>query len=163
MEFNNSHIKRFPEPRDYYYVYHKGKNFTFELCKVSMEQVRKECRLVKVLGDWDNMQVWIDNFWEALYNPVWLLQRVKLGVLHGHHRTRLLDAMDANHIWCYVVDKKITSKVLPRRVRGLMRRNNRNPKYGNRSGVCVKCGKKTRFKKRTFNKVADVRMYCLKC
>ena len=114
------------------------------------------------------MNLWIANMWEALYNPLhlWAKPDGSLGIMQGHHRFRLLDAMKANKVWHYRLDApghKIGDLCLPSEVRELMRGNERAPRKGTVSGVCVVCGKHTRWRRETIDRVNNIKMYCLLC
>jgi len=179
---------RLPPERDYYYVYYEGtkrggKPFNVELVKLNFEDVQWSFRkraidLPPKKGNYELMQHWIDNMWEALYNPIWLL-KLRPGdkhlrtwaVVSGQHRLRLMDAMEPNHIWVYVseygyerFDWRITRQDVSKKIRSIMELNDRPPRKGTMSGRCESCGELTAWKKVTVgSKLDGVHMYCKKC
>ena len=182
--FNNPAIQRLPPQRDYFPVECRGEKngpFTFRLTSAPMDDIRYNFRkrrmdLPPVEGNWGNMQVWIDNMWEALFNPVWLLvlreeAGRKYAIIDGVHRLRLLDAMDATRVWFYEANYpgyathawRITSADLPPVTRSLVQQNRCTPRWGSRRGTCVHCGTETTWKKKTVNRLSDIRMYCRAC
>ena len=166
-----------PPQRDYHYIEHVGVTsrdikYVLKLDSVEIEALR-DCLtspldVPELLGDWVLMNHWIQNMWEALYNPLWLWYNPNgdLGIIHGHHRFRLLNAMDAERVWFYGLEAehyKIGHLLVPLEIKQLMNENDRAPRRGTVSGVCEACGKKTGWAKKTFNRVSDVRMYCKVC
>lgn len=176
MEFGNKYIKEAPFPRDYFYVGWEGtvgdKTFKIEFKKITMDEFHelyrhRERDLPRIQGNWETMNIWIKNIWDALYNPVTLMPvnaRRRLGIVHGHHRLRLLDAMDVNHFWYYEVSAKVGRRKLPREITDIMQMNDEPPRRGTVSGSCIHCGENTRWKKVTSkSKLTGVKMFCMKC
>ena len=175
--FKNQHIKNIPPPRTYHPINHTGvstKNIHYKITLESIPRVEFKKHLhnaldvPKRLGDWDLMNEWIENMWEALYNPIWIYKNPngKLGVMHGHHRFRLLDAMRSNVVWAYMLTadrSKIGNLQIPVETKNLMTQNDVAPIKGTVSGVCESCGQHQRWVRKTFNRVNDVRMYCRIC
>ena len=175
--FGNPEITEFPPTRDYYYVKHNGVSATgveyiVELKYVDMDEMRsylhKYLDKPKILGNWELMNHWIQNMWEALYNPLRLLRRAdgKLGIMHGHHRFRLLDAMNSNRVWCYelvAMTNKTGKMNYPPEIRILMLKNERPPRRGTVKVTCQSCGESTKWKRKTIDRVSDVRLYCVSC
>ena len=176
--FGNQHIKRFPPPRLYYPVEFsgissKGVEYKVSLLPISMDRMRKDLEgrafdRPVIQGNWDLMRIWIDNMWDALYNPLelWLKPDGKLGIIKGHHRFRLLDAMDANQFWAYVLEAsgyKIGERDPPPAIKETILKNELPPRKGTRSGVCEHCGQETRWRMKTIVRGKNVRMICLKC
>jgi len=175
--FKNPHLVKTPPERPLYQVYHEGVSskhvpYMLRLTPIKMSETRKhikdELSAPRILGNWDLMNEWVENMWEALYNPIWLWKKPKggYGVMHGHHRYRLLDAMSPVMINAYVLDArhyKIGDLQLPPRVKELMKLNDREPVRGTVSGVCIHCGYEGRWSKKTFNRISDVRLYCKSC
>ena len=172
--FNNPRIKEIPPQRDYYLVEHRGVTsrgveYHLKLDSVEIGELRKylssRLDVPPLLGNWDLMNCWIANMWEALYNPLWLWIKPAggFGIIHGHHRFRLLNKMDAEKVWFYGLEAehyKIGKLLVPPETRQLMRENDRVPRRGTVSGVCESCGKRTGWAKKTVDRVSDVRMYC---
>ena len=175
--FNNPHIKELPPQRDFSYIVHCGFSsrdveYCLELDSVAIGELRECLRssldVPTLLGNWDLMNVWIGNMWEALYNPIWLWLKPGggFGIIHGHHRFRLLNKMDVERVWFYGLDArhyKIGKLMIPADVRQLMQGNDRAPRRGTVSGVCESCGERTRWSLKTFDRVTDVRMFCKVC
>lgn len=175
--FSNPRIERIPPPRELYPVNYSGISslgipFTFNLQSITVSNFRgglNHIAVPKRLGNWTLMNEWIGNMWEALYNPIWLwLYKDKYYIVHGNHRFRLLDAMGAERIYAYIqVNDGDTYKIgavnLDAENEANRLANERPPKIGNVRGVCVKCGEKTRWVRKTFNVVSDVRLYCKAC
>ena len=108
---------------------------------------RTSYELPPLQGNWGNVKTWVENMWEAMYNPLWMRKyeegnkrRWKYGVFDGHHRLRLFDALGANCIWAYVQNVKHFEK--PSWVRSITLKNVREPRQGVRSGACPHCGLK---------------------
>ena len=130
-----------------------------------------------IRGNQSLMNQWIDNMWEALYNPIWQLRLHpgkgrKYAVISGQHRLRLLDAMDVNHLWFYDVSYpdyepfrwRVGSSDLPRELRVIVGKNNRPPVNGTLNGVCGYCGERASWKKVTVgSKLDGVHLYCKRC
>lgn len=175
--FNNPHIEEVPPQRDFYFIEHRGetsKGIEYHLKLDSVETTELRKHLTKhldvppLLGNWDLMNHWITNMGEALYNPLWLWIKSDgaLGIIHGHHRFRLLNKMDAERVWFYGLRAKhykIGKLLIPPKIRGLMDENERAPRRGTVSGICESCGKRTGWTKKTIDRVSDVRMYCKIC
>ena len=175
--FRNPRIEQIPPQRDYNYVEHTGvtsKDIEYHLCLDSIEIEKPRSWFTspldvpKLLGNWDLMNHWIHNMWEALYNPLWMWLKPNntIGIIHGHHRFRLLNAMDAEKIWFYgvkAVHYKIGNWLIPTEKVQLMRENDRPPRKGTVFGVCESCGQSTKWRKKTFDRVSDVRLYCQEC
>lgn len=160
----DSHIRfgvtdiELPPTRGYYNVNCTGGDTYFRLECFSMDFIREEFRsrasyeLPPVQGNWDNVQLWVDNLWEAMYNPLWMRKyedgsigkRWDYGVFDGHHRMRLFDALDANCIWGYV--QNIKHFVRPSWVKNILISNKRSPRRGTFSGPCPKCREDVRYK-----------------
>ena len=189
IEFYNEHIQRLPPRRDYGYVFyegtkHEGDCFNVDLVKIKFEDLRwnfkhRQIDLPSRSGDHELMQHWIDNMWEALYNPIWMLalregdkHKRKWAVISGQHRLRLMDAMNPNHIWVYLSEYpsygrfkwRITRGDVSKEVHEIMGQNDRAPKKGTVKGICEHCGKETRWRKLTVgSKLDGVHMYCRIC
>ena len=173
IQFANDAIDVIPPTRQYRYVIWTGE-VDQKPCHVEMKcipfetfhkQISRRSSLPPIQGNWDKMNVWIKNIWEALYNPVTLYRfhERRIGIVHGHHRLRLMHAMGVNHIWYYDLSLRVGRRKFPRRINRLMRSNDRRPRVGTVSGVCESCKRKTKWKRVTFNRISDVRMYCKKC
>ena len=164
---SNPYIKEVPPKRELHSVTYRNNDLWFGLTKMPMDVIRKNCKrdLPELQGNHDNMNLWISNIWEALWNPCWILLKPngRYGIMHGHHRMRLFDAMDADNVWCYVMNQKVGIKELPRNVVVKLRENDRVPCMGSRVGKCPRCKADVRFRKKTFNKLFDVRMSCPAC
>lgn len=175
--FRNPHIDKTPPNRSLHPVDHIGVTskdipYHLKLESIKISELRKHLRhpldVPKLLGDWDLMNEWIANMWEALYNPIWLWVKPDsgLGVIHGHHRFRLLNKMDAETVWYYgftASHRKIGKLNIPAENAALIQQNERAPIHGTIEGVCETCGKFQRWVKKTFNRINDVRMYCRLC
>ena len=183
--FHNPHIKEVPPSRPYYYVEysgeHRGHPFSVKFNKITMGELRENYKnrridMPLIQGNWGRMNLWIENMWEALYNPIWQLQLRpeadrKYAIISGHHRFRLLDAMDASHIWFFDVSYpsyeagrwRVGIAQLPKHLNKIAHMNSLPPLRGTMSGVCDHCGKNTSWKLKTINKIDDVRMFCPKC
>lgn len=175
--FRNQHIEKTPPTRPLHLVDHHGvtsKDISYHLyldsvkTSVLRKQFHNPLDMPRLLGDWVLMNEWIINMWEALYNPIWLWVKPDktYGVIHGHHRFRLLNKMDAETIWFYALDSehhKIGDLKLPSLIKQAMKSNDRAPIQGTVSGPCHTCGKHQRWIKKTYNRVNDVRMYCRRC
>jgi len=186
IEFWNPHVKEIPPARKYFYLEHSGDQrghpFSVTLNKITMDELRENYKNRKIdmpllQGNWELMNHWITNMWEAVYNPIWQLQLHpgkdrKYAVISGQHRLRLLDAMDVNHIWFYDVEYpdyvpfrwRIGRRDLPPDLQRIVSKNERPPRKGTMSGTCEHCGQHTSWKKRTIgSKLDGVHMYCKKC
>ncbi len=175
--FRNPYIDKTPPTRLLHPVEHRGVTskgipYHLKLTSVKTSVLRKHFHspldVPKLLGDWDLMNYWVSNMWEALYNPIWLWVKPSggRGVIHGHHRFRLLNKMDAETMWFYALDAehhKIGDLQIPVQVKQLLKENDRAPIRGTIRGTCNICGKSQRWVKKTLNRVNDVRMYCRLC
>lgn len=175
--FKNPHIEKIPPTRMLHPLEHTGVTtkdieYTLKLESIKTSVLRKHLTkpldAPKLLGDWELMNEWIGNMWEALYNPIWLWKKPDngFGVIHGHHRFRLLNKMDAERIWYYGLTAKhykIGKLQIPVEKKQLMNQNERAPIKGTVSGTCESCGQHQRWIRKTFNRVNDVRMYCRIC
>ena len=177
FKFRNPHIKEIPPHRDYHSIEHIGKTsrgieYHLKLDSVEIENLRSwftsPLDVPKLFGDWELMNHWIHNMWEALYNPLWMWVKPNgtLGIIHGHHRFRLLNAMDAEKVWFYGVKAehyKIGKWLIPVEKVRFMKENDRAPRRGTIFGTCGTCGQETKWIRKTFDRVSDVRLYCRKC
>ena len=159
---------RLPSQREIHEIDYRTGNYYFKTELIDMNIIRENCKrdLPTLEGNWDNSQFWLDNLWEALYNPIWILRKEesKIGILKGHHRMRMFDALDADKVLCYVTDRKdLSIKKLPREVVRIIKLNRKNPNLGNCAGICPKCKQLAKFKKITRHKLFDVIMICTKC
>ena len=186
MVFQNKFIKQIPPSRNYYGFEYSGDQrgypYSVSFNKISMKNLRENYKhrkidMPEIQGNWELMNHWIQNMWEALYNPIWQLQSWpesgrKYAVISGQHRLRLLDAMDVNHLWFYDVYYpsyesgrwRIGRSDLPKELRDIVTKNERPPRKGTMSGICEHCGQQTSWKKKTIgSKLDGVHMYCKKC
>ena len=175
--FHNQSIDRVPPQRTYQPFSHKGESskgvtYMLTLKQIPLKEMKQSIRdylsAPPIQGDWDLMNEWIGNMGEALYNPLWLWEKSpkRYGIMHGHHRYRLLTAMDAESVWAYVLTAqhhKIGNLNIPPEKRQVMTLNDRPPINGTVRGVCSSCGVATRWVKKTYDRVSDVRLYCSSC
>ena len=78
------------------------------------------------------MNEWIASMWEALYNPIFLIngKRGYVTIYDGQHRFRLLNAMRAESLYIYelMTDLPNTGDLcLPVEIEAKIRRNDRTP------------------------------------
>ena len=156
IEFGVTTIE-LPSPRDYHDVNCIQGDSYFRLQRFSMEHIREEFsdrahyELPPVQGNWDNVKLWVNNMWEAMYNPLWIRKYEpgsgrswNYGVFDGHHRLRLFDALDANCIWGYV--QNIKHFVRPTWVKDVMKANLKDPRRGTYLGPCPECKINVKYK-----------------
>ena len=182
IRFRNPKIEVTPPQRNLRYVecvgVTRGYPYTMKMKKVRMEDVGKSMKktdVPPVLGNWDNMNLWIRNMWEALYNPVKLLNHKerRWAVMDGCHRIRLLDAMDADTIWIYEFDYeyeigrwRVAMSDIPTEAKIIMGFNDRSPVLGTVGGKCIHCGENTSWTRKAANKntrlVQEIQ-FCKRC
>ncbi len=159
-------IKRIPKPRRIHttrcsYV-KKGVRHTIFHRKIPMKEIRQ--RLTRPLPPIkrDKLQVWVDNIWEALYNPVWLIRRGKrLDVKDGWHRLRILNALKIEYVLCVLCTPGVKTVDIPACFKVVNKKNLHPPRYGRVLGVCSGCGKRVRYKRLV--KGGRLRIYCPEC
>ena len=175
--FHNPNIEETPPQRCYQRFNHEGVSsqgieYRLTLKQIPLTEMKKSIRdhlsAPPLRGDWKLMNEWIRNMWEAAYNPLWVWEKSpgRYGIIHGHHRYRLLTAMDAEEVWAYALTAKhykIGNLNIPPEKKQVMTLNDRPPVKGTVRGVCESCGATTRWAKKTHDRVADVRMYCSAC
>lgn len=175
--FHNPNIEETPPPRQLKYVEHLGRstediNYCLKLTQIRLNEMKpflsKPLDVPKRLGNWGLMNEWIRNMWEALYNPIntWRNPQRGWGIIKGHHRFRLLDAMEVESFYAYELTAKhykIGDLNLPPRVTELMKGNDRAPRKGTVNGICETCGKNAKWIHKTFDRVSDVKLYCNHC
>jgi len=190
--FNNP-VKRMPPQRQLHNIQHiaigfTGKEYSFRLARIGFDVLRENFKvyprdLPPFQGDMEKLQYWIDSIWEALYSPCWMRWVIKedfvnhpnpkkkgriptreYQLLHGHHRIRMFDAMDANHMWVYMCTGHHHGSDLPQDIRILRKLNAKDPKRGTRMTNCVKCGNQVGVSSRKRNDFNIKRWYkCDKC
>ena len=181
IRFRNQEIVKIPPQRVLRYLnyrgFSKGKPFHVHLTSAPMKEIRecfgaRKIDLPPVVGNWDTMNIWINNMWEALYNPVKLLKHRerKWAIMDGCHRLRLLDAMDADLVWFYEYkyeyarnDWRVPNSSLPRIILTIMERNNKPPRHGTYSGTCKNCGKSVKWSRPGMGKLIKDIQYCSVC
>jgi hypothetical protein len=156
IEFGVKDIE-LPPPRDYYFIQNIEGEKSYVLQLFTMDEIREEFsnrtsyEMPPVQGNWDNVKVWVENMWEAMYNPLWFRwydppnkRGWSHGVFDGHHRMRLFDALDANVVWAYV--QNVRHFPQPSWVRELKRLNARPPRKGTHEGDCPTCNRRVSYK-----------------
>lgn len=147
-----------PPQREYVPVDCVDGDAFFKLQRFDMDFMREEFRnrshyeMPPVQGNWDNVRTWVENMWEAMYNPLWMRKYEppnkrgwNYGIFDGHHRLRLFDALGADSIWAYVQNVKHFPR--PDWVKNILAENNRNPRKGVFGGSCPHCNKtKVKYK-----------------
>jgi DNA-directed RNA polymerase subunit RPC12/RpoP len=193
ITFHNP-VERMPPQRELYNIQHRGfsKNtgrpYTYRLARLDMEDVRENFAKYKrdlpaFQGNMELVQYWVDSMWGAMYNPVMMRYvmpedfldhprerkrkpppDIWYQLLHGHHRLRLLDALDANHIWVYMATGHHHGHDLPADVRTLRKLDARIPKRGTRNTTCEKCGTEAPVSSKKHNDFNIDRWYtCPRC
>lgn len=181
IKFGNPNIKNIPPQRHLTYLEYSGvhnlKPFHISLERTRMNDIRdcfkdRKMDLPTVEGNWDLMNIWIDNMWTALYNPIKLLKHKqrKWAIIDGCHRLRLLDAMDADIVWFYEYtyaygpgDWRVSDSSLPSDIKEILRKNNRIPRKGTISGICNSCSTITNWSRPNMKKISKEVQYCVKC
>lgn len=175
--FSNKYVKQIPPQRDYYYIEYEGISengtpYRYFFDSISLNELKKDLRnpleVPKRLGNWDLMNEWITNMWEALYNPinVWGRPDGKNAILKGRHRFRLLDAMGCKNVYFYRLEAttyKTGKLYIPNDIVKIISKNDRQPKKGTMDGICEHCGSYTKWKRVSINAINDVRLYCRIC
>lgn len=148
--------------------------WTIDLIAVPMESVREWFKFNRkdTPESRQNLQVWVNNQGEALYNPVWWRlifrgnsinpnhqlksynrrrggrfphrQHSHIERQHGTHRIRALEALDANFVYVYF-EAGVHHRIPRDQEKRQMRRNERPPITSTTSDVCDKCGKGVRW------------------
>lgn len=118
-------------------------------------------------NDWGLMNEWIMSMWEALYNPIFIINEMKgrITIYDGQHRFRLLNNMGAEHLYCYelITDMfNIGDLALPIEVENKIRQNDRPPINTTVIGHCKGCGRETRWWLEKHDRVNWV-LNCSKC
>ncbi len=143
------------DPRSEYF----NTRWSIDLIAVPMESVRLlfKFKSPRTPESRRNLQVWVNNLGEALYNPLWWRifpggkdypprgggrwphrQHPYIDRVHGTHRIRALEALDANFVWVYF-QVGAPSRV-PRSELYQMKRNERPPTVSTTTGNCENCG-----------------------
>lgn len=165
-----------------------GKIFTFKLAKMEMGSIRENFSkyrrdLPPFMGRMDLLQYWVESIWDALYNPVWMrwvrhedflehpnpkkrgrVPNIEYQLLHGHHRIRIFNALNANHIWVYMCTGHHHGSDLPDWAKETRRMNTRAPVRGTRGTTCTNCGIGVSVSSKKYNDFNIKRWYrCKKC
>lgn len=128
---------------------------------VSMPSLRESfgCKYKENWVAQQNLQIWINNLGDALYNPLrWFLGPHRRRT-DGNHRMRVMEALDFDFAYVYVIVNHDT--LTPQEWTDLSI-NDRAPKLSSRWGqdVCKRCGYTVMWKR--YNKM--LRGYeCEKC
>lgn len=191
IEFGNP-VERMPPQRQLHNVQYEGmgfsgRTFSFRLARIGMDVVRENFKkyprdLPPFQGRMDYLQYWVVSMWEAMFNPMWFRwvrpedfihhpQERKRGripnldyqLLHGHHRIRLLDALDASHLWVYMCTGHHHGPDLPAEYKRLRALADRPPLRGTRTAMCEECGQPSPVSSRKFNEFNIKRWYTCKC
>ena len=183
-------VRNMPPQRQFYNIQHEGESFwkgyTFKFARVPMKVIRENFAkyrrdLPVFQGNMELLEYWIESIWEALYNPIWLRwvkpedfldhpnekkrrppPDLDYQLLHGHHRIRMLDALDANHIWVYMCTGHHHGSDRPQRLRELLKLNDRSPRRGTRAAICTNCGSSCAVSSKKFNEFNIKRWYTCK-
>jgi len=138
----------------------QGRNWSLNLIMVPMDSVRMMFTFnrTETPEARKNLQVWVNNLGEALYNPLWWRvgfpqleyrtrrhggrwphrQNPLIDRRHGTHRIRTLEALDFDFVYVYFQTGQPYR--FPRSEEWQMRRNERPPVTSTTTGTCKKCG-----------------------
>ena len=184
-------VERMPPQRGFHNIQVEDVGFweggyTFRLARIGMDVLRENFSayrrdLPPFQGRMDLLEYWIESIGEALFNPIWMrwvrdvdflehpnpkkrgrIPNIKYQLLHGHHRIRMLDALDPNHIWVYMVTGHHHGRDRSSELRRVLKLNDRVPLRGTRTAICSQCGTQCRVSSRKFNEFNIKRWYTCK-